>query len=85
MDYTEEKTRQLTRRDILEYYLASLDSLHASILKNPAIIELRKGIEEMLPLVDVPEGKALTLEEMQKLSELASKLFPIVITDKMKG
>lgn len=84
MDYTEEKTRQLTRRDILEYYLASLGHLNASILTNPSIIELKKGIEEMLPLVDVPEGKALTLEEMQKLSELASKLAR-VITDKMKG
>ncbi len=84
MDYTEEKTRQLTRRDILEYYLASLDHLNATILTNPSIIELKKGIEEMLPLVDVPEGKALTLEEMQKLSELASKLAR-VITDKMKG
>lgn len=84
MDYTEEKTRQLTRRDILEYYLASLGNLHASLHANPSIIELRKGLEEMLPLVDVPEGKALTLEEMQKLSEQASKLAHI-ITDKMKG
>jgi hypothetical protein len=84
MDYAEEKTRQLTRRDILEYYLSSLDSLHPSLLKNPNLIDLRKGIEEMMPMVDVPEGKALTHDEIKKLSEKASALSHI-ITDKMNG
>jgi hypothetical protein len=84
MDYAEEKTRQLTRRDILEYYLSSLDSLHPSLLKNQNLIDLRKGIEEMMPMVDVPEGKALTHDEIKKLSEKASALSHI-ITDKMKG
>ena len=84
LDYAEEKTRQLTRRDILEYYLSSLDSLHPSLLKNQNLIDLRKGIEEMLPMVDVPEGKALTHDEIKKLSEKASALSHI-ITDKMKG
>lgn len=84
MDYAEEKTRQLTRRDILEYYLSSLDSLHPSLLKNQSLIALRKGIEEMMPMVDVPEGKALTLDEIKKLSDKASALAHI-ITDKMKG
>jgi len=84
MDYAEEKTRQLTRRDILEYYLSSLDSLHPSLLKNQNLIDLRKGIEEMMPMVDVPEGKALTHDEIKKLSEKASALSHI-ITDKMNG
>lgn len=84
LDYTEEKTRQLTRRDILEYYLSSLDSLHPSLLKNQNLAALRKGIEEMMPMVNVPEGKALTHDEIKKLSEKASALSHI-ITDKMKG
>ena len=83
MDYAEEKTRQLTRRDIVEYYLGSLDSLHPSLLKNPNLIELRKGIKELMPMVDLPEGKALTHNEIKKLSEKASMLSRI-ITDKMK-
>lgn len=83
-NYTEEKTRQLTRRDIAEYYLMSLDSLHPSIMKNTTLQELRKGIEEMLPLVDVPEGKALTPGEVKVLHQKASSLAHI-ITDKMKG
>lgn len=84
MDYAEEKTRQLTRRDIVEYYLGSLDSLHPSLLKNPNLVELRKGIQELMPMVDLPEGKALTHDEIKKLSEKATMLSHI-ITDKMKG
>jgi hypothetical protein len=83
-NYAEEKTRQLTRRDIAEYYLMSLDSLHPSIMKNPALQTLRKGLEEMIPLVDVPEGKALSQEEVKTLYEKASSLAH-VITDKMNG
>ncbi len=83
-NYAEEKTRQLTRRDIAEYYMMSLDSLHPSIMKNPALQELRKGLESMLPLLDVPEGKALTQEEVKTLHKKASSLCHI-ITDKMNG
>ncbi|HEY1052959.1 MAG TPA: hypothetical protein VGE39_24485, partial [Prosthecobacter sp.] len=83
-NYTEEKTRQLTRRDIAEYYMMSLDGLHPSIMKNPTLQVLRKGIEEMLPLVDVPEGKALSQDEVKVLHQKASSLAH-VITDKMNG
>lgn len=83
-NYTEEKTRQLTRRDIAEYYLMSLDSLHPSIMKNATLQALRKGIEELLPFVDVPEGKALTQEEVKVLHQKASALAHL-ITDKMNG
>lgn len=83
-NYTEEKTRQLTRRDIAEYYLMSLDSLHPSLMKNPTLQTLRKGIEELLPLVDVPEGKALTEPEVKALHQKASVLARS-ITDKMNG
>ncbi|MBE2284050.1 MAG: hypothetical protein IAE77_11390 [Prosthecobacter sp.] len=83
-NYAEEKTRQLTRRDIAEYYMMSLDSLHPSIMKNPNLQSLRKGLEEMIPLVDVPEGKALSQEEVKALHKKASSLAHI-ITDKMNG
>jgi len=81
-NYTEEKTRQLTRRDIAEYYLMSLDSLHPGITKNPNLQALRKGLEEMIPLFDVPEGKALSRDEVKTMHQKASMLAH-VITDKM--
>jgi len=83
-NYAEEKTRQLTRHDIAEYYLMSLNSLHPSIMKNPSLQSLRKGLEEMLPLLDVPEGKALSHDEVKALYQKASTLSHIV-TDKMNG
>lgn len=83
-NYSEEKTRQLTRRDIAEYYLMSLDSLHPSLMKNPTLQALRKGIEELLPMLDVPEGKALSQEEVRALHQKAAFLAH-TITDKMNG
>ena len=62
----------------------SLDSLHPSIMKNPALQELRKGLQELLPLLDVPEGKALTQDEVKALYKKASTISHIV-TDKMNG
>lgn len=83
-NYAEEKTRQLTRRDIAEYYMMSLDSLHPNIMKNPSLQEMRKGLESMLPLLDVPEGKALSQEEVKALHQKAAAICHI-ITDKMNG
>lgn len=83
-NYGEEKTRQLTRRDIAEYYLMSLDSLHPSILKNPVLQALRTGLQDLLPLVDVPEGKSLSQEEVTTLHQKAATLSHL-ITDKMNG
>jgi hypothetical protein len=53
-------------------------------LNNPNLIAIRKGIEELMPLMDVPQGKALTHQEIKKISEKASILSHI-ITDKMNG
>ena len=83
-NYAEEKTRQLTRRDITEYYLMSLDSLHPSITQNPALQAIRKGLQELLPLVDVPVGKALTHDDVKRLHQKAATLSH-VITDRMNG
>lgn len=83
-NYSEEKSRQLSRRDIAEYYLMSLDSLHPSLTKNATLQALRKGIEELMPVVDVPEGKALTHDEVKALHQKAAALSHL-ITDKMNG
>ena len=83
-NYAEEKTRQLSRRDIAEYYLMSLDSLHPSLMKNVTLQALRKGIHELMPVVDVPEGKALTHDEVKALHQKAATLSHL-ITDKMNG
>ena len=76
--YQPEKSRQLGRRDIAEYYLMSVDTLHPDLLEMPPLKRLRKGLEELMPMVDVPEGKMLTLEEVKALNAKADQLAKIV-------
>ena len=72
--YTEEKSRQLGRRDIVEYYAASLENVNPDLVEKEPLKSLREGLVELLPLVDVPEGKALTVEEVAQLNKVAKKM-----------
>lgn len=72
--YTEEKSREIGRRDIVEYYNASLEELHPEMLEQEPIKSLRAGLKELLILLDVPEGKALSPEEVDQLALIATKL-----------
>lgn len=76
--YQPEKSRQLGRRDIVEYYLMSVESLHPGLQELPPVKKLKKGLEELLPMVDVPEGKVLTMEEVKALGVKADQLARIV-------
>lgn len=76
--YQPERTRQLARRDIAEYYLMSVETLHPDLLEMAPLKRLRKGLEELMPMVDVPEGKMLTLEEVKALNAKADQLAKIV-------
>jgi hypothetical protein len=76
--YQPERTRQLARRDIAEYYLMSIETLHPDLLEMAPLKRLRKGLEELMPMVDVPEGKMLTLEEVKALNAKAEQLAKIV-------
>ena len=76
--YSEDKTRALGRADIVEYFLGSLETLHPDIQKEPYIQDLYAGLEIMLPILDVPEGKAFTLQEVKELRDNA-KLLALVV------
>ena len=77
-NYTPEKSRQLSRTDIVEYYIASLDNIHPEIKKVSAIQDLIEGLQAMRPLLDVPAGKAFTIEEVKDLRDKARVLGQIV-------
>ena len=76
--YQPEKSRQLGRWDIVEYYLMSVESLHPDLQELKTVKKLRKGLEELLPMVDVPEGKVLTMEEVKALGAKADQLAKVV-------
>ncbi len=72
--YSEEKSRQLARRDIVEYYAASLENMNPDLHEKEPLKTIRTGLAELMPLVDVPEGKAFTPEEVDALHKVAVKL-----------
>jgi hypothetical protein len=76
--YNPEKTRNLARADIAGYYMASLESLTDEVQKMPTVQKLHKALEELMPLVDGPEGKALSQEEVKALKAQADKLMSII-------
>ena len=45
----------------------------------PAVKQLRAGLGDLLMLMDVPEGKLLSLDEVKGIRESASKLTRIAI------
>ncbi|MEZ0388383.1 MAG: hypothetical protein ACAI34_15015 [Verrucomicrobium sp.] len=79
-NYSEEKSRNLGRADIVQYFVASLETLHPKVQELPYIKDLHDGLSAMLPLLDVPEGKAFTLPEVKDLQEKA-KLLSLVVQE----
>lgn len=77
-NYTEEKSRNLGRADIVEYFIATLDGLHPKLRQLPYIEDLHEGLNALLPLLDVPEGKAFTESEVKDLREKAQLLAKVV-------
>ncbi|CAN5860956.1 hypothetical protein BH11VER1_BH11VER1_19620 [soil metagenome] len=78
-NYSEEKSRTLGRADIVEYFIANLETLHPDIQKLAYIKDLQDGLKAIRPLLDVPEGKAFTLEETKKLRDNAKLLLQVVL------
>lgn len=76
--YTEEKSRSLGRADVVEYFLNSLEALHPDVQKQAYVQDLHDGLQAMLPILDVPEGKAFTQEEVNDLRDKAQLLALVV-------
>ncbi len=81
-NYSAERSRNLSRADIVEYYISNLETLSPEIQKLPYIQDLREGLTAMLPVLDVPEGKAFTLEEVKDLRDKA-KLLSLVVQENL--
>jgi hypothetical protein len=77
-NYHPDKTRNLARRDITEYFLSSLDTLSEKAQALPLVQKLRAGLQDLMPLVDVPEGKELSKEEVEALFQKARGFTKII-------
>lgn len=77
-NYSEEKSRTLSRADIIEYFLANLETLHPTIQSQPYIQDIHEGLLNLLPTLDVPEGKAFTHDEVKDLRDKARLLVLVI-------
>ena len=73
-NYRPDKTRNLARRDILEYYLANLEGLSPQAQELPVLKKIMVGLRELSPLMEVPEGATLTEAQVKALQEKATTL-----------
>lgn len=81
-NYSEEKSRSLGRADVVEYFLTSLEALHPEVQKESYIQDLHDGLEAMIPVLDVPEGRAFTKDEVNDLRDKA-QLLALVVREKL--
>lgn len=77
-NYAPDKTRNLARHDIAEYYLESLSTLQPKVQELPVVKKISQKLRELMPLMDVPEGKVLSPAEVKALHEKATELANIV-------
>ncbi|MBL9116406.1 MAG: hypothetical protein JNJ83_15470 [Verrucomicrobiaceae bacterium] len=77
-NYHPDKTRNLARRDITEYFLQSLEGLSEKVQQIEVVKQIREGLQDLMPMVDVPEGKELTKEEVEALFKKARSFTKMV-------
>lgn len=81
-NYNPEKTRNLARKDIVEYYLASLEGLSDAAREIPTMKKIIQGLQELMPLVEGEEGRVLKPEEVKALKAKAAELSAIAMESK---
>jgi hypothetical protein len=77
-NYTTERAADIARGDIAAYYLHLLDDMHPDLKELPHLAALRTGIGKISETLDIPEGRALTEEEVAALKEIAAELLTAV-------
>lgn len=72
--FSAEKARVLARHDITEYFVYVLDSLSVSVQKMPHIATIRQGLTDIEQIVNLPEGKAFSKDEVTRLQAKANDM-----------
>jgi hypothetical protein len=80
--FSPERAAVLARKDLTEYFSATLADLEPKLKKLPHVQALQTGIEEIRALIDLPEGKPFDKEQVQKIHDKAAELVTLVTTAK---
>lgn len=76
--YSPERASVLARKDLAEYFSATLADIDPSLKNLPHIQALHKTIDEIRELLDVPEGKSLDEAQVRKINEKAIALIKVI-------
>lgn len=80
--FSAERAAVLARKDLAEYFSATLADLDPELKKRPYMTALHAGIDEIRALLDVPEGKPFDQAQVQKVHERAAALVQAVTASK---
>jgi hypothetical protein len=76
--FSSEKAKVLARHDIAEYFAYTLESLDPSLMKLNHMIALRQGLAEIDAIVNLPEGKPLSKEDVKNLETKSTALLDLI-------
>jgi hypothetical protein len=76
--FSPKKAQILARHDIAEYFAFMLDSLGERMQKLRHIQSLKTGLAEIDQIINLPEGKPLTKEEVEKLHKKAGEMLEMI-------
>jgi hypothetical protein len=79
--FSADKAKVLARFDITEYYAHVLEELSPTHQKLPHLITLRQGLAEISQIVNLPEGKPLSKEEVKRLLAKAEEMLAAIVKD----
>jgi hypothetical protein len=76
--FSGDKARVLGRHDIAEYFAYTLENLNPSVMKLDHMVALRQGLAEIDTIVNLPEGKPLSKEDVKNLEAKATGLLDMI-------
>lgn len=82
--FSGEKAKVLARHDIAEYFAYTLENLDPGVMKLDHMVALRQGLAEIDSIVNLPEGKPLSKDDVKNLETKATSLLEL-ITKQEKG
>jgi hypothetical protein len=77
--FSADKARVLARHDITEYFAFVLENLSQPVQQLAHMVALRKGLADIDQIVNLPEGKPLSKDEVKRLQEKASEMLATII------
>ena len=72
--YEQGKTKALMRRDLVDYFLSSLESLSPELQKHQALVSMAALLQKMPAAMGSESQQSLSQPEVQNLAERASEL-----------